>query len=175
MPLVMLALVAGCSSGTSRSGTTAGGPSNQASPTVSTGGNAACSHGLTGSETGVIRITCDGPAEIKIQAGDVTRDLHGGKCQSGGGVWSATVGVVIDETGVSAKYTGPPVEVVTVNNTNTAGKATIQAVLAGKHYAVLGTASLTLSADQKTAHAEGSSDRLSDAPGANVVVDVTCG
>jgi hypothetical protein len=100
--------------------------------------------------------------------------MHGGKCQSGGGAWSATVGVVIDEAGVSGKYTGPPVEVVTINDTDTPGKATIQAVIGGKHYWALGTATLTLSADHQTAHAEGISEQVSDAAGAKIVVDVAC-
>ena len=122
----------------------------------------------------MVRITCDGTAEIKIQAGDVSRDMHGGRCQSAADVWSAAVGVVINETGIGDKYTGPPVEVVTVNNTSTAGKATIQAVLGGKHYYDLGNATLSLAAGGKTAHIEGTSDRASDAPGARLVVDVTC-
>ncbi len=82
--------------------------------------------------------------------------------------------MVIDEAGVTGRYAGPPVEVVTVNNTSTAGKATVQAVLGGKHHFDLGNATLTLSPDQKTAHIEGTSDKLSDAPGTTIVVDVTC-
>jgi hypothetical protein len=82
--------------------------------------------------------------------------------------------VVINETGIGDKYTGPPVEVVTVNNTSTAGKATVQAVIGGKHYYDLGTAALTLAPDGRTAHIEGTSDKASDAPGARLVVDVTC-
>jgi hypothetical protein len=157
----------------SPSGPNVGTASTSGSPTAAAG-SSTCSGGLKGTEPGVVRITCDGPAEIRIQAGDVRRDLHGGKCQSAGDVWSAAVGVVINETGIGDKYTGPPVEVVTVNNTSTAGKATVQAVIGGKHYYDLGNAALTLAPDGKTAHVEGTSDQASDAPGARVVVDVTC-
>jgi hypothetical protein len=167
-----VALLASCSSGGS-GGSSATGPAPSGGTTVA-GGNADCSHGLTGTEPGVIRVTCNGPAEIKIQAGAVSRDLHGGRCQQAAGAWSAAVGVVIDEAGVSGKYTGPAVEVITINNTDKPGKGTIQAVLGGKHYSVLGTATLNLSADQQTAHAEGTSEQLSDVPGAKIVVDVAC-
>lgn len=119
-------------------------------------------------------ITCDGAAEIKISAGGVVKDMRGGRCQSAGDVWSATVGVIIDRTGTTGKYTGPTVDNVTVNNTNTPGKATVQASLNGKLYYDLGGAKLTLSADKKTAHIVGVSDRLSDAPKAPMTVDVTC-
>jgi len=164
--------MAGCSSGSTPSGPNDGQTSASGSPAAA--GSSTCSGGLKGTEPGVVRITCDGPAEIKIQAGDVSRDLRGGKCQSASDVWSAAVGVVINETGIGDKYTGPPVEVVTVNNTSTAGKATVQAVLGGKHYYDLGNAALTLAPDGRTAHIEGASDQASDAPGARLVVDVTC-
>jgi hypothetical protein len=171
----VLLLLAGCSTAStppaSSGAAPSGGPSAGA-PGPS--GGSACSGGLKGGEPGVVRITCDGPAEIKIQAGDVSRDMHGGRCQSAADVWSAAVGVVTNETGIGDKYTGPPVEVVAVNNTSTAGKATVQAVLGGKHYFDLGNATLTLAADGRTAHIEGTSDRASDAPGAKLVVDVTC-
>ncbi len=174
-------LLAGCSSGPAKaSGPTGGGnptATGTGSPGASatTGGGAAdaCSGGLTGSEPGVVSVTCSGTAEVKIQAGDVTKDLHGGTCQSAAGVWSATIGVLLDATGLHGTYTGPPVSGITVNNTAD-GKATIQADLDGKLYFDLGTATLTMSADQKTAHIEGTSDPNSDAPGAEIVVDVTC-
>lgn len=190
-------LLAGCSSGTtSANGPTGGGsPTTSGSPTAgdspattgspvasaapsSPGGgggaaDASCSGGLTGTEPGVQSVTCDGSAEIRIQAGDVTKDLHGGTCQSAAGVWSATVGVLIDETGLHGTYKGPPVSGITVNDTAD-GKGTIQADLDGKDYFALGTAKLTLSPDKKTAHIEGTSDPNSGAPGAKLVVDVTC-
>jgi len=170
--IVALLLTAGCSSGSTPTGP--GGGTAATSGTATAAGSSTCSGGRKGGEPGVVRITCDGPADIKIQAGDVSRDLRGGKCQSAGDVWSAAVGVVINETGIGDAYTGPPVEVVTVNNTSTAGKATVQAVIGGKHYYDLGTAALTLAPDGRTAHIEGTSDKASDAPGARLVVDVTC-
>ena len=74
----------------------------------------------------------------------------------------------------TASTPGPKVDNVAVNNTAGHGKGTIQALLGGVHYYALGTASLTLSADGKTAHLSGVSDKLSDAPGAKIVVDITC-
>jgi hypothetical protein len=171
----VLFLLAGCSTGSTPPASGGATPSGGTSAgTSGPAGGSACSGGLKGGEPGVVRITCDGPAEIKIQAGDVSRDMHGGRCQSAADVWSAAVGVVINETGIGDKYTGPPVEVVTVNNTDTPGKATIQAVLAGKHYYDLGTATIIVAAGGKSAHIEGTSDKASDAPGARIVVDVTC-
>jgi hypothetical protein len=170
-----LLMLAGCSSGSTPPASGGAAPSGGAP--ASAGGAAAssaCSGGLKGGEPGVVRIMCDGSAEIKIQAGDVTRDMHGGKCLSAGDVWSVGVGVITNQTGVGDAYAGPPVEVVTVNNTSTPGKATIQATIGGKRYYDLGNASLTRPADGKTAHVEGTSDRASDAPGAKLVVDVTC-
>ena len=74
----------------------------------------------------------------------------------------------------TAARTAPPVDDVTVNDTATPGRGTIQAVVAGKHYFALGTATLTLAADHKTAHLKGTGDRQSDAPGVPITVDVTC-
>lgn len=169
-------LLGACSGGGSPAGGSAGAPTPSAPPVVATSApdTKACSGGLTGSESGVVRVTCNGTADVKIQVPGTSRELRGGQCQSAGGVWSVSVGVVIDETGLHGAYTGPPVDVVTVNNTSTAGKATIQAVLGGKHYFDLGTAALTLSADQKTAHVVGTGDHDSDAPGGAITVDVTC-
>jgi hypothetical protein len=148
--------------------------SAQSTQAAAATGGAACSGGLTGGEPGVVSVTCDGPADIRIQVGSVTEDLHGGRCQSAGDIWSASVGVVVDKSGAHGKYAGPPVTSVAINNTSEAGKATVQAALDGKVYFALGTAALTLSADQKTAHIVGTSDPLSDAPNAKITVDVTC-
>jgi hypothetical protein len=168
-------LLAGCSgSGGSSDAGTGQVPSQPTTTAAAAGGNKDCSGGLKGDELGVVRITCDGTAELKLQAGTVSRDLHGGVCHSAGDVWSAAVGVVIDETGTTGKYSGPPVDNIAVNNTNTPGKATIQAVIGGKHYFDLGNATLTLSSDSKTAHIEGTSENASDAPGTKIIVDVTC-
>ena len=178
--LIAVALLAGCASNgktTADDSTKTQPATGSATTTSAAAGSAdstACSGGLKGTEPGVIRITCDGTADIKIQAGSVSKDMRGGSCQQADGVWSAAVGVVIDATGTQGKYTGPPVDSITVNNTSTGGKATIQAKLGGKTYFDLGTATLSLSSDGKTAHIEGASDHLSDAPGAKLVVDVTC-
>lgn len=179
--VTLVALLAGCSGGSGGNGTAAAGGPGGGGPTASStssnpaaGDDASCSHGVKASDPGVVDVFCGGPGEIKIQAGTVSRDFHGATCRTGGGVWSASVGVVTDKTGLHGTYAGPPVEVVTINNTDTAGKATIQSTLDGKQYFALGTATLTLAADQKSAHVEGTSDRLSDAPNAKIVVDVTC-
>ncbi|MCU7727429.1 hypothetical protein ODJ79_27165 [Actinoplanes sp. KI2] len=147
----------------------AAGPSTTARTT-----DKACSGGLSGQESGVVRITCGGPATIRITVGDVSRVLHGGECHAAGGVWSAAVGVIIDATGVHGKYAGPPVSNVVVNDTATPGRGTIQSMLDGKLYFVLGDAVMKVSADRKSAHLEGRSDRASDAPGAKLTVSVTC-
>jgi hypothetical protein len=167
-------LLAGCSAsgGATNSGT--GQVPSQPATAASATGNNDCSGGLKGGEPGVVRITCNGTAELRLQAGSVTRDMHGGECHAAAGVWSASVGVVIDETGTSPGYSGPPVDNIAVNNTNTPGKATIQAVIGGKHYFDLGNATLTLSSDSKTAHIAGTSENASDAPGTKIIVDVIC-
>jgi hypothetical protein len=134
----------------------------------------ACSGGLSGQESGVVRVTCGGPATIRITVGSVSRDLHGGECHSAGGVWSAAVGVIIDVTGTHGKYSGPPVNNVVVSDTATPGRGTIQSVLDGKTYFVLGDAVMKVSSDRKSARLEGTSDRASDAPGAKITVSVTC-
>ena len=184
--LLAVVLLAGCSSGGPAThvaaGTTAGGATANQSASASTStdtgtgtaADQACTGGVAADAPGVVSVTCDGPADIRIQAGSVAKDIHGGRCQSAGDVWSATVGVIIDATGSHGTYAGPKVDVVTVNNTATHGKGTIQATVDGKQYFNLGDATVTLSADGKTAHFSGASDRLSDAPGAKIVVDVTC-
>ncbi len=173
-------LLAGCShdgtTSTTAPGGTGGGaaasPTGAASPAG--GADQARTGGLKGTEPGVVRITCDGTATIRVQAGGVGKDFHGGACKSAGDVWSAAAGVIIDVTGSHGAYTGPPVDSVAVNNTATAGKGTIQLALGGKHYFDLGAAAMTLAAGGKSAHLEGTSDHLSDAPGAKITVDVTC-
>lgn len=179
--VTLVALLAGCSGGGGSNGGAAAGGSNPSGPAATatssnpgSGDDASCSHGVKPTDPGVIDVFCGGPGEIKIQAGGVSRDFHGATCRSGGGAWSASVGVVTDKTGLHGTYAGPPVEVVTINDTDTAGKATIQSTIDGKQYFALGTATMTLAADQKSAHLEGTSDRLSDAPNAKIVVDVTC-
>ena len=175
-------MLAGCSQGgtaSSASSATPGGASATGAGTAGASGPAgaasqACSGGLTGTEPGVVRITCNGTATIHIVAGGASKDFHGGACQSAGDVWSAAAGVVIDATGMHGSYTGPPVDSVAVNNTSTTGKGTIQVVLGGKHYYDLGGAAMTLAAGGKSAHLDGTSDHLSDAPGAKITVDITC-
>jgi hypothetical protein len=175
--LLGVLVLAGCSQG---------GPAPKAAPDGSGGapsrtaeaGSAvadqACTGGLKGTEPGVVRITCDGTATIRVQAGGTGKDFHGGVCHSAGDVWSAAAGVIIDATGVHGSYTGPPVDSVAVNNTATAGKGTIQLVLGGRHYFDLGSATITLTAGGKGARLDGTSEKLSDAPGAKITVDVTC-
>jgi Protein kinase domain len=174
----LVTLLAGCSAGggggAAGGGPDPGGRAATSSPSSASGGDASCSHGVKPTDPGVVDVFCGGFGEIKIQAGDVSRDFHGATCHSAGSVWSASVGVVIDKTGLHGTYAGPPVEVVTINNTDTPGKGTIQSTLDGKLYFDLGNATMTLAADQKSAHLEGTSDRLSDAPDAKIVVDVTC-
>ena len=169
----MTLLLGGCSTS---AGTGAANKNPAPGPTTSSAGNtgAACTGGAKETDPGIVRITCAGPAEIRIQAGTVSKDLHGGMCQSAGDVWSANVGVIVDETGAHGAYAGPPPTNVAVNNTAAAGKATIQAELDGKHYFDLGNATITLSNQGKTAHLEGTSEALSDAPNAKITVDVTC-
>jgi hypothetical protein len=172
------ALVSGCSSSAAKT-TAANNPAAAGSaavtptPTSAAGAADSCAGGLSGSEPGVVRITCGGTADIKISVNGVEKDMHRGQCQSAAGVWSAAVGVIIDRTGTNGKYTGPPVDSIVVNNTSD-GKATVQASVNGKLYYDLGEAKLTLSADQKSAHIVGKCDRSSDAPNAAITVDVTC-
>jgi hypothetical protein len=168
-------LLAGCGGGKAAGPAPAGAPPKAMAPaSAAPKGDPACSGGLHGQEPGVVSVTCDGTATVHFEAGGASRDLHGGVCRSGGGVWSATAGVVIDVTGMHGAYTGPPVDDVTVNDTSTAGRGTIQAVVGGKHYFALGTATLTLAADHKSAKLEGTGDRQSDAPGVKITVNVTC-
>jgi len=177
LALAMLFGLAGCAGTTSPGPSTAAAGSAAAGSTTAGGGtktDPSCSGGLTGGEPGVVRISCDGPADIRIQVAGTSKEIRGGRCQSAGQVWSAAAGVIIDLTGTNGTYTGPPVDSIAVNNTDTAGKGTIQISLGGKHYFDLGGAALTLSADRKTAHLEGTSDRLSDGPNDPITVDVTC-
>jgi hypothetical protein len=173
-------MLAGCGSGggtPSGAGPTVAGSTaatSGGSPDSAANGDPACSAGLTGTEPGVVRISCDGTADIRIQVAGANKDIRGGSCQSAGDVWSAAAGVVIDRTGVHGTYAGPPVDSVAVNNTAAPGKATIQVALGGKLYYDLGGAALTLSTDRKTAHLEGTSDRLSDGPNDKITIDVTC-
>ena len=171
-----LLVLAGCSHGSPAATPATGGSAAGSAPGAPGAGpgNDACTGGLKGTEPGVVRITCGGTATIHVVAGGATKDFHGGACQSAGDVWSAAAGVIIDVTGTHGKYTGPPVDSVAVNNTATAGKATIQLSLGGKNYFDLGGAALTLAAGGKSAHLDGTSDHLSDAPGAKITVDVTC-
>jgi predicted small lipoprotein YifL len=181
LALMMLAL-AGCGhNGTSlapAAGTaSAGGDAQSGAATAAAdpaAGNQACSGGLTANEPGVVRVTCGGTATIHVRAGDATKDFHGGECHSAGDVWSVAAGVIIDMTGSHGKYAGPPVDSVAVNNTATAGKGTIQLSLGGKNYFDLGNASMTVAAGGKGAHLKGTSERLSDAPGTKLTIDVTC-
>jgi hypothetical protein len=175
--LLGLLVLAGCSQGGPAPGGTSG--SSGAPNLPAAAGSAAvadqgCTGGLTGTEPGVVRITCDGTATIHVQAGTTSKDFHGGVCHSAGDVWSAAAGVVVDATGVHGTYTGPPVDSVAVNNTATAGRGTIQLVLGGKHYFDLGNATITLAAGGKDARLEGTSEKLSDAPGTTITIDVTC-
>ena len=168
--------LAGCSGHAGSPAATPGGSSGAPSSTAgnAAAGNQSCNGGLTGSEPGVVRITCSGTATIRVKAGSASREFHGGDCHSAGDVWTAAAGVIIDATGTHGKYTGPPVDSVAVNNTAAAGKGTIQVVLGSTHYYDLGGAAVTLAAGGKSAHFDGTSDHMSDAPGAKIVVDVTC-
>jgi hypothetical protein len=167
--------VAGCAgggSGTARAA--AGATGTPAAPAASsrTGGGAgdrACTGGLTGREPGVVRMECGGTATIHVQVGSIIKDFTGGQCRSAGDIWSVSAGVITD----ASSYSGPPVDVVTVNNT-ASGTGTIQTTIDKKNYFDLGAASLSLSADRRTAHLQGKSEALSDAPGAAITVDVTC-
>lgn len=177
--MIVTLTLSGCSSAaTHSSAPQATAPASAAATATSTATGAAdasaCSGGLNGSESGVVSIDCGGTAEIKFQAGSANLDMHGGTCRSGGGVWSASVGVLLDDTGLHGTYSGPKVNSIVVSDTDTKGKATIQADIGGTHYYDLGNATLTRSADGKTAHVAGVGDTLSDAPNVPIVVDVTC-
>jgi len=127
-----------------------------------------CSHGLQPGANGVVDIECGGLATIHITAGSVSKSITGGTCREAGGTWTVTAGV-ITQYGV---YSGPPVDVVSV--AATVGKdATIQAELSGKMLLVE-SASFTLSADHKSAHLAGTSNRNADIASTPTTVDVTC-
>ena len=127
-----------------------------------------CSHGLRPGANGVVDIECGGPATIHITAGPVSESITGGTCRQAGTTWTVTAGV-ITQYGV---YDGPPVDVVSV--AATVGKdASIQAELSGKMLLV-DSASFALSADAKSAHLAGTSNRNADIPSTPTTVDVTC-
>lgn len=134
----------------------------------------ACSRGVKATDPGVVSVHCGGTARFRVQAGSAAKTLPGGDCVSAGDSWSATVGVVIDYNGLHGVYAGPQVDVVSVNNTTTPGRGTVQVTLDADSYFDLDDAALTLSADHKSAHIEGTSEDLSDDPGAAIVVDITC-
>ena len=178
----VLLTVAGCgSSGSSASTHTGGGTTTAAAagaPASSAGGSAggaggegsstSCSHGLQPSVNGVVDVECGGPATIHITAGSVSESITGGTCRRVDTTWTVTAGV-ITQYGV---YHGPPVDVVSV--AATVGKdASIQGELGGKMLLV-DSASFALSADGKSAHLVGTSDRNADIANAPVTVDVTC-
>ena len=178
----VLLTIAGCgSSGSSASTHTGGGTTTAAAtgaPASSAGGgaggaggegsSASCSHGLQPSVHGVVDVECGGPATIHITAGSVSESITGGTCRRVDATWTVTAGV-ITQYGV---YHGPPVDVVSV--AATVGKdASIQGELGGKMLLV-DSASFALSADGKSAHLVGTSDRNADIANAPVTVDVTC-
>jgi hypothetical protein len=127
-----------------------------------------CSHGLQPGANGVVDVECDGPATIHITAGSVSESITGGTCRQAGTTWTVTAGVITQY----GSYDGPPVDVVSV--AATVGKdASIQAELGGKMLLV-DSASFTLSADAKSAHLAGTSNRNADIPSTPTTVDVTC-
>jgi hypothetical protein len=173
--------IAGCGSsgsgGTvtaSQPGTGAATGSRASNPSGSEGGSGSgssstsCSHGLHPGVTGVVDVECDGAATIHITAGSVSESITGGTCRQAGTTWTVTAGV-ITQYGV---YNGPPVDVVSV--AATVGKdASIQGELGGKMLLV-DSASFALSADGKSAHLAGTSNRNADIASTPVIVDVTC-
>jgi hypothetical protein len=159
-------LAAGCG-GAAQPSAGAGGATGGASPASGTGA-ASCSGGLTGTEPGVILVSCDGTAKVHVQVGSVTKDFVGGQCAVVGDRWSVTDGVVTEQ----GTYKGPPVDVVSVNN-QASGRGTIQVSLGGKSYFV-DNASFELSDHKKAAHLQGKTTHESDAPGTTVTVDVAC-
>ena len=183
--------VAGCSghpstgpTGSSTTASTTTAASTAASPPATAGspasggskgaGDRPCAGGLAAGQPGVLSVTCTGTADVRIQVAGLDRDIHGGVCRTAADIWTVAVGVIIDRTGTHGTYTGPPVDSVTVNNTTTPGKATIQAVLDGKLYFDLGNAQLTLTDGGRAAHVAGISESASDAPKAPITVDITC-
>jgi hypothetical protein len=86
--------------------------------------------------------------------------------QSTPDVWSAAVGVIVDRTGTDGTYAGPVVHNVTVNDTSTPGRGTIQSSLGGKLYFDLRNAATTIAPDRKSAQLEATSEQASDAPNA---------
>ncbi len=143
-----------------------GGSGNTSSGSGSSG--TSCSHGLQPGANGVVDVACDGPATIRITAGSVSDSITGGTCRQAGTTWTVTAGV-ITQYGV---YNGPPVNVVSV--AATVGKdASIQAELGGK-MVLVDSASFALSADGRSAHVAGTSNRNADIASAPVSVDVTC-
>ena len=174
--------IAGCGSSggsspvaASQQGTAAASTAAAAAP-ASGGGSAsggsdtssACSHGLQPGTNGVVDIACDGPATVRITAGQVSESITGGTCRRADTTWTVTAGV-ITQYGV---YHGPPVDVVAV--AATVGKdASIQAELGGRMLLV-DSARFTLAAGGKSAHVAGVSNRNADIANTQVTVDVTC-
>lgn len=145
-------------------GTLAGGSDGSGSQSSST----SCSHGLQPGANGVVDVECAGPATIHITAGSVSESITGGTCRRAGTTWTVTAGVITQY----GTYDGPPVDVVSV--AATVGKdASIQAELSGKMLLV-DSASFTLSADAKSAHLAGTSNRNADIANTPTTVDVTC-
>jgi hypothetical protein len=153
---------AGAATGAPAGSTSSGGGSGSGSSSTS------CSHGLQPGANGVVDVDCDGPATIRITAGSVSDSITGGTCRQAGTTWTVTAGV-ITQYGV---YNGPPVNVVTV--AATIGKdASIQAELGGKML-LMDSGSFALSADGKSAHVAGTTNRNADIANTPVTVDVTC-
>jgi hypothetical protein len=162
--------IAGCGSTGSSNGSanTDGGGTATASVGGSGSGTSSCSHGLQPGANGVVDVDCDGPATIHITAGSVSESITGGTCRQAGTTWTVTAGVITQY----GSYDGPPVDVVSV--AATVGKdASIQAELSGKMLLV-DSASFTLSADAKSAHLAGTSNRNADIANTQTTVDVTC-
>jgi len=180
-PLILVGLLAvGACGGSSASGAGAGtassGPAGGTTTTAAAANGAAagtsdssCTGGLTAAYPGVVDIFCGGPADIKVTAGSLTKDFTGGSCRQGGGVWSATAGVVT-EYGV---YKGKPVDVVSVNNQAAAGKGTIQLTVSG-HSWFADSASFAMESGGSGAHLSGTAQSLPEGPDTPVTVDVTC-
>lgn len=149
-------------------GNPAGNPGGSNGGSGSQSSSTSCSHGLQPGANGVVDVECAGPATIHITAGSVSESITGGTCRRAGTTWTVTAGVITQY----GTYDGPPVDVVSV--AATVGKdASIQAELSGKMLLV-DSASFTLSADAKSAHLAGTSNRNADIANTPTTVDVTC-
>lgn len=184
--LLALAFLAGCSNGggngsgsASAGGNPAGGGAVAATSSAAGGAGGggasdACTHGVKPGDPGVVDVNCGGTAEVKIQVGSISKDLHGGTCHNvPGQVWSVSVGVIIDITGQHGTYGGPQVDNIEVA-TNGINAATVLGTLDAKMILSNDDAKLTLSPDGRTAHIDGVGDHNSDTPNATIAVDVTC-